>query len=107
MTIGDLEGATLVIALKHAEHLPLLQERFPDWAEKVEFWHIDDAPGVLGLIEQEVMGLVARLLGGGQHPESQPAEAAVPASLPVKEPARKAITLKVGRETAGRARARE
>src|SRR5262249_1130453 len=65
VTTGDLEGAALVVALKHAEHLPLLQERFPAWAEKVEFWHVDDAPEVLGLIEQEVMGLVARILGGG------------------------------------------
>jgi protein-tyrosine phosphatase len=60
----------LVVALKQAEHLPLLQERFPAWAEKVEFWHVDDAPEVLGLIEQEVMGLVARILGGGQRPDT-------------------------------------
>src|SRR5689334_21270356 len=102
VTTDDLEGAALVVALKHAEHLPLLQERFPAWAEKVEFWHVDDAPEVLGLIEQEVMGLVARLLGGGQRQESQPIEAAAQVPPPVKEPARKAITLKVGRETAGR-----
>lgn len=101
VTGDDLEGAALIVALKHAEHLPLLQERFPAWAEKVEFWHVDDAPEVLGLIEQEVMGLVARILGGGQRQESQPTEAA-PASPPVKEPAKKSITLKVGRETAGR-----
>ena len=93
VTTDDLEVAALIVAVKHAEHLPLLQERFPAWAERVEFWHIDDAPGVLGLIEQEVMGLVARLLGGGQRPESQPTEAAAPASPPVKEPARKPITL--------------
>jgi predicted translation initiation factor SUI1 len=46
------------------------------------------------------MGLVARLLGGGQRQERQPTEAAL-ASPPVKEPARKPVTLKVGRETAG------
>ena len=63
VTTDDLEGAALVVALKHAEHLPLLQERFPAWAEKVEFWHVDDAPEVLGLIEREVMDLVARILG--------------------------------------------
>jgi translation initiation factor 1 len=57
---------------------------------------------VLDLIEQEVMGLVARLLGGGQRQESKPTEAAAPASPPVKEPAKKLVTLKVGRETAGR-----
>jgi protein-tyrosine phosphatase len=101
VTTDDLERADRVVALRHAEHLPLLQERFPAWAEKVEFWHVDDAPKVLGLIEQEVMGLVARILGGGQRPESQPTEA-VPASPPVKAPARKPVTLKVGRETAGR-----
>jgi protein-tyrosine phosphatase len=102
VTTDDLEGAALIVALKHAEHLPLLQERFPAWAEKVEFWHVDDAQGVLGLIEQEVMGLVARILGGGQRRESQPTEATAPVSPPVKEPARTPVTLKVGRETAGR-----
>src|SRR5262249_41549702 len=49
VTGDDLEGAALVVALKHAEHLPLLQERFPAWTEKVEFWHVDDAPEVLSL----------------------------------------------------------
>src|SRR5262245_32987223 len=102
VTIGDLEGAALIVALKHAEHLPLLQERFPAWAEKVEFWRVDDVPEVLALIEQEVMGLVARLLGGGQRPEGQPTEAHVLASPPIKETATKPVTLKVGRETAGR-----
>ncbi|HXD86230.1 MAG TPA: hypothetical protein VN641_07035 [Urbifossiella sp.] len=97
----DLEGAALVVALNRTEHLPLLQERFPAWAERVEFWHVDDAPEVLGVIEQEVMGLVARLLGGGQRRESQPFEAEV-ARPAAKVPARKPITLKVGRETAGR-----
>ena len=76
VTTDDLERADRIVALKQAEHLPLLQERFPAWAEKVEFWHVDDAPEVLGLIEQEVMGLVARILGGGQRQESQPTEGA-------------------------------
>jgi protein-tyrosine-phosphatase len=76
VTTDDLERAALIVALKHAEHLPLLQERFPAWVEKVEFWHVDDAPEVLGLIEQEVMGLVAHILGGGQRQQSQPTEAA-------------------------------
>jgi translation initiation factor 1 len=102
VTTDDLQGAALVVALKQAEHQPLLQERFPAWAELVEFWHVDDAPAVLGLIEQEVLGLVARILSGGQRQESNSAEAAPPASSPVKEPARRPVTVKVGRETAGR-----
>jgi protein-tyrosine-phosphatase len=64
VTTGDLEQADQIVALKQVEHLPLLQERFPAWAEKVEFWHVDDAPGALALIEREVMGLVARMIRG-------------------------------------------
>ena len=101
VTTDDLERADRVIALKQAEHLPLLQERFPAWAEKVELWHVDDAPKVLGLIEQEVMGLVARILGGGKRQES-PTEVAVPNRPAEKEPAKTPQTAKVGRETAGR-----
>src|SRR5947208_14311137 len=96
VTIDAFEQADVIIALKHAEHLPLLQERFPAFAERVEFWHVDDAPEALALIEQEVNGLVARILGGGQRQDRQPTEATDPVSPPVKEPAKKAITLKVG-----------
>jgi predicted translation initiation factor SUI1 len=100
LTTDDLERAGRVVPLNRAEHLPLLQERFPGWAEKVEFWEVDDTPEAPTVIEREVMGLVARLLGGGQRQEAQPAEAT---ERPVaKEPARKPVTLKVGRETAGR-----
>jgi protein-tyrosine phosphatase len=102
VTIDDLERADRVVALKQAEHLPLLQERFPAWAGKVEFWHVDDASGVLDLIEREVMGLVARILGGGERQETQPTEAPGPERATVKEAAKKPITVKVGRETAGR-----
>jgi protein-tyrosine phosphatase len=102
VTTDDLERAAMIVALKHAEHLPLLQERFPAWVEKVEFWHVDDAPDVLGLIEQEVLDLVARILGGGKRHESQPTESSGPVRPATKEPAKKPITLKVGRETAGR-----
>src|SRR5216683_2097857 len=65
VTVDDLDLADWIVALKQAEHLPLLQERFPAWAEKVEYWQVDDAPEVLALIEREVMGLVAHILGGG------------------------------------------
>jgi protein-tyrosine phosphatase len=102
VTAEYLEVADRIIALNRDEHLPLLEERFPAWVEKVEFWHVDDASEVLGLIEQEVMGLVARILGGGQRQESDPTEGPAPQPPPVKEPAKKPPTVKVGRETAGR-----
>jgi predicted translation initiation factor SUI1 len=89
--------------LKQAEHLPLLQERFPAWAERVEFWHVDDAPEALALIEREVMGLVARILGGGNRPDAPvPEPAPAPAGKATTEPTKKPVTAKVGRETAGR-----
>lgn len=103
VTRADLEQAQRIVALKQTEHLPLLQERFPEeslWSAKVEFWHVEDALGVLPLIEQQVHGLVARLLGGVEGPtESKPDSMA---EVGVGAVERKKITLKVGRETAGR-----
>lgn len=61
LTRDDLETAGRIIALKRDEHLPLLEERFPPWADRVEYWHIEDEPGVLHLIEREVHELIARL----------------------------------------------
>jgi translation initiation factor 1 len=97
-TVDDFALADRIVALKQAEHLPLMQERFPAWVEKVEFWHVDDAPEVLGLIEQEVMRLVARIMGGGERQEVPVA----PEPSAAKESTKKAPTAKVGRETAGR-----
>jgi predicted translation initiation factor SUI1 len=102
VTNDELEGAALIVALKYAEHRPLLEERFPAWAEKVEYWNVDDAPGVLGLIEQEIMVLVARILGGGQRPENQPTVSPVPERPPGKVQVQNPPTVKVGRETSGR-----
>jgi predicted translation initiation factor SUI1 len=100
VTAEDLAGADRVVLLKRDEHLPLLRERFPGRAERVECWHVDDAPEAPGLIEREVMGLVARILGGGERPEGPLPP--IPTQAVPPEPARKAMTVKVGRETAGR-----
>lgn len=101
-TPDDLEGAHRIIALKESEHLPMLRERFPAWVEKVEYWDVDDAPEVLDLIEHEVMGLIARLVSGGERlgPPVMVTTAREPSVAPT--PSSKQITLKVGRETAGR-----
>ncbi len=98
VTPEELEAADRVVAWKQDEHLPLLQERFPAWAEKVEFWHVE-GPEAPALIEREVMSLVARILGGRERPTEQTPE---PARRAPTEPARKPLTVKVGRETAGR-----
>ncbi|HEV8058404.1 MAG TPA: hypothetical protein VGP68_00905 [Gemmataceae bacterium] len=94
----DFQAADRIIALKRVEHQPLMQERFPAWVSQVEWWHVEDAPEALGLIEREVMGLVARILGGGVRPEGPLAED----STTSKPAAKKSMIAKVGRETAGR-----
>ena len=102
-TLEDFEAAHWIVALEEAEHLPLLKARFPGWAEKVEFWHVDDGPEVLDLIEREVMDLAARLIGGGRKRVSHPPEIAAEPAVTKKEMTRKsAPVVRVGRETKGR-----
>ena len=70
VTTDELDQAHLIVALKQTEHLPMLQERFPAWVEKVEFWEVDDDPKVLGLIEKELADLIGRLIVGGKRIDS-------------------------------------
>ena len=103
VTVDDFKAAHWIVALKEAEHLPLLQERYPAWAEKVEFWQVDDTPEVLGLIEREVMDLAARLIGGGRPRVAPPPEsAAEPAVAKEEIPRKTAPVVRLGRETKGR-----
>jgi protein-tyrosine phosphatase len=67
VTAEDLEQAHRIIALHRDEHLPLVQERYPAWVDKVEFWQIDDSSGVLPRLEREVRELTAALLGQGSR----------------------------------------
>src|SRR5262245_10326647 len=99
----DFAAAGWIVALKEAEHLPLLQERFPAHAGKVEFWQVDDAPEVLDLIEREIMDLAARLILGGRKRVAQPPEVSVEPPVTKKETTRKsAPVVRLGRETKGR-----
>jgi predicted translation initiation factor SUI1 len=103
VTVEDFETAHWIVALKEAEHLALLQERFPAWAEKVEYWQIDDAPEVVGLIDHEVMDLVARLIGGGRKKAVPPPEIAAETGEPKKGITKKITpVVRLGRETKGR-----
>jgi predicted translation initiation factor SUI1 len=104
VTTNDLMEADLIVALKQSEHLPLLQERFPAWIEKVEFWHIDDAPEVLGLVEREVMALTARLIGGGkgQEPSTQAVISPERGAATKKDVPNSAAVVSLGRQTKGR-----
>jgi protein-tyrosine phosphatase len=102
VTVGDFEAAHWIVVLKEAEHLPLLQERYPAWAEKVEFWNVDDAPEIMDLIEREIMDLVARLIGGGRKRAEPTPEIAAEAVVTEKEAPKKSPVVRLGRETKGR-----
>ncbi len=103
VTANDLDLANWIVALNQAEHLPLLQKRFPAWAEKVEYWQVDDAPEVLALIEREIMDLAARLIGGGRKRIAPPPETASEPTVAKQEtPKKSAPVVRLGRETKGR-----
>jgi predicted translation initiation factor SUI1 len=96
-TADDFAQAQWIVALKQTEHVPLLQERFPTWTEKVECWDVDDDPAALATIEAEVLDLTARLIRGGK-----PREAPVVACPKPASPKKDAVLVRVGRETKGR-----
>jgi len=39
---ADFWSADHIVAVKEAEHRAIMQERFPHWADRVEYWHIHD-----------------------------------------------------------------
>jgi protein-tyrosine phosphatase len=42
VTAADFAAAGHIVALDEAEHRPLVEERFPQWAGAVEYWEIHD-----------------------------------------------------------------
>jgi protein-tyrosine phosphatase len=65
-TLEDFTSANRIIALKEAEHRPLMRRHFPDWEHRVTYWHVhdlDQAPPHLALaeIEKRVRALIAGL----------------------------------------------
>ena len=63
---ADFHDAHLVIALKEAEHRPLIEQRFPEVAGRVTYWHVDDIefapPSIaLAMIDDHVRELIAAL----------------------------------------------
>lgn len=65
---NDFSAADKIVALDELEHRPLMVERFPDWAEAIEYWSVcdvDKTPAAVALvdIEQRVEQLVESLQG--------------------------------------------
>lgn len=68
LEVTDLERAAHVVAVREDEHRLLLDERFPGWADQVEYWQVLDvefeSPATaLTTLEQHVRELVSRLVG--------------------------------------------
>ena len=38
----DLENATQIIAVDEVAHRPLMQSKFPEWVDKIEYWEVKD-----------------------------------------------------------------
>ncbi len=62
----DLDGADHIVAVKKAEHLPLLQAQFPKYVERVEFWNVHDLDcagpdEALHNLEREIVRLMGNL----------------------------------------------
>jgi protein-tyrosine phosphatase len=65
-TVADFAAAELVVALKDAEHRPMIEQRFAGVAHRVEYWDVDDieyldSRTALGKIDELVGLLVKRL----------------------------------------------
>lgn len=67
LTDGDLTAAAHIVALKEAEHRPILTARFPRHANQVEYWQVHDLDAgspaaAFAAIDTLVTRLAARLL---------------------------------------------
>jgi protein-tyrosine phosphatase len=70
VTPDEFTAAALVIALKEAEHRPMVTTRFPEYADRVEYWTVHDldvasAEQVLPELAVAVDQLYARLTHAG------------------------------------------
>ena len=67
VTEEDFRAAHHVVAVKEAEHRPMIERKFFKWLERVEFWHVDDLDccgpkEAIPHLDQEVAKLMERLM---------------------------------------------
>jgi protein-tyrosine phosphatase len=66
VTEADFESNDHVVAVKEAEHRPMILRNFPNWLERVEFWHVHDldccgSDEAIPHLDREVAALLLRL----------------------------------------------
>ena len=69
------------VALNEPEHRPLMLERFPNWADRIEYWQVCDADVMpasvaLAAIDQQIEALLSRI--GGDSPAGADRPPALP-----------------------------
>ncbi len=62
----DFRNTDLIIALDEREHIPMMRQRYPEWADRIEYWNVPDLWAVtpdiaLAAIELKVDELFDRL----------------------------------------------
>ncbi len=75
VTLADMNHAAVRIALKEAEHRPLIQSLFPGWEDRVMYWDIHDVDAALPTdmlprLEAKVARLINELAGFSPRPFS-------------------------------------
>ena len=65
-SLADFDEAEIVIALKEAEHRPLIERRFKEAGQRVTYWNVDDVelanPTIaLAMIDVQVRQLISTL----------------------------------------------
>ncbi len=63
---ADLVAADLIVAVKEAEHRPLVLMKFPVWRDRIEYWHVHDLDcampeNAFPQLESELLRLLDRL----------------------------------------------
>lgn len=66
-TDDDFQRADHVVAVKEAEHRPIIERKFAKWLSRVEFWHVHDLDccgpdETIPHLEREVLSLLNRLV---------------------------------------------
>lgn len=72
VTEADFESNDHVVAVKEAEHRPMIVQNFPNWLTKVEFWHVHDLDccgpdEAIPHLDKEVAELLSKLSAANPH----------------------------------------
>lgn len=76
LAAADLSRAARVIALKEAEHRALMRAQFPQWENRIEYWHVHDLDAAtpdtaVPEIETLTLRLLEEVAAGGKNSQAR------------------------------------